>query len=186
MDQTRRSPGAAAGAKKTSSAVTEHGLPNQGSEKSPLPSRSPDETIALLAERWPLAFSIREQKRRPLKVGIYADIIAAIDGAATPADIAASLKQYVASTKYLERVRTGKPRAGLDGLPAGKVTAEEEQFAKIQISMRVDAEYRRRVNPSLRPKPIDPSDDPDGQWPSKSHPANADKPQLRLKMGRRS
>ena len=33
--------------------------------------------IELLAERWPAAFSVFERRRRPLKVGVHVDILAA-------------------------------------------------------------------------------------------------------------
>src|SRR5262249_34916946 len=35
--------------------------------------------IALLAERWPKCFAVYEQRRRPLKIGIDADIMAALE-----------------------------------------------------------------------------------------------------------
>jgi len=40
--------------------------------------------IALLAERWPRCFFVREARRRPLKLGIHRDIRTATDGALTP------------------------------------------------------------------------------------------------------
>jgi len=37
--------------------------------------------ISLLAEKWPSCFSIIESGRRPLKLGIRDDVLAALDGA---------------------------------------------------------------------------------------------------------
>jgi hypothetical protein len=39
--------------------------------------------LELLAERWPSAFSIYEARRRPLKIGVHLDILAALDDAVT-------------------------------------------------------------------------------------------------------
>jgi sRNA-binding protein len=39
--------------------------------------------IALLAELFPECFSVYEGRRRPLKIGIHRDILAAVDGALT-------------------------------------------------------------------------------------------------------
>jgi ProQ/FINO family len=53
-------------------------LPNK-SPKSPVKKKRSSDTveavILLLAERWPLAFSVREGRRKPLKIGIFADIM---------------------------------------------------------------------------------------------------------------
>ena len=39
-----------------------------------------DEIIALLAERWPRCFMLAEDRRLPLKVGIFHDLKAALGG----------------------------------------------------------------------------------------------------------
>jgi hypothetical protein len=161
-------------------------LPNKSPDGSP--RLLPDQVIAILAQRFPAAITVKG-RRRPLKVGIFNDIIAAVGGDVAEVAIAAALKKYVGSVAYLRRVRAGKPRFGLDGNPAGTVTKQEEEFAKVQVSVRVDDAYRRRdtsINPRLRPKPIDPDSDPDGKWARKPHPANADKRRLSLKSWRRS
>jgi sRNA-binding protein len=49
---------------------------------------------ALLAERWPACFAIYEQRRRPLKVGIHRDILAALDGAVTAKGLGAAFCPY--------------------------------------------------------------------------------------------
>lgn len=40
---------------------------------------SPNETIAVLAEKFPSTFFIYEQRRRPLKIGIYHDLVAEVE-----------------------------------------------------------------------------------------------------------
>jgi sRNA-binding protein len=78
----------------------------------------------------------------PSRFGITADIIRATEIA--PANLEAALKQYVGETKYLERLRAGKDRVGLDGKPVGKVTEEHEKHSKMKLSMAVEMEFRRR------------------------------------------
>ena len=82
-------------------------------------------TIRLLTERWPLAFSVFEGRRRPLKIGIHLDILAALDGTVTPDALSLALKVYVSNKVYRSRLVTGAVRIGLDGAPAGVVTEKE-------------------------------------------------------------
>jgi mono/diheme cytochrome c family protein len=71
----------------------------------------PDQTIAavleLLAETWPKCFSIYEARRQPLKVGVHHDILAALDGAVTAAELSRALRVYTGNKVYRSRVRPG-------------------------------------------------------------------------------
>jgi hypothetical protein len=82
----------------------------------------PDQTIAavleLLAETWPKCFSIYEARRQPLKVGVHHDILAALDGAVTAAELSRALRVYTGNKVYRSRVRPGAMRIGLDGEPS--------------------------------------------------------------------
>jgi sRNA-binding protein len=129
---------------------------------------TPIQTIQLFEERWPACFSVSERRRRPLKVGIHVEVIAALAGQVSEADVRAALALYVKNARYLKKLKTGKPRVGLDGLPAGTVTKGEEWHAKLEISRRATD------------KP-EPDKDPDGSWARRLHPANADKPRLSLR-----
>jgi sRNA-binding protein len=42
--------------------------------------------LALLAERWPKCFSVYQQRRRPLKIGIRDDIMLELAGTMTPGE----------------------------------------------------------------------------------------------------
>jgi hypothetical protein len=48
--------------------------------------------ISLLAEKWPSCFSIIESGRRPLKLGIRDDVLAALDGAISAGKVSAALR----------------------------------------------------------------------------------------------
>ena len=82
-----------------------------------------ESVIALLAQRWPRAFAIRESQRRPLKVGIHADVLAALDGAVSAAELGSALGHYTKGAAYIRRLtRSGAERIDLDGAhPLGRV-----------------------------------------------------------------
>src|SRR5262245_15876337 len=90
--------------------------------------------IALLAERYPKCFSVYEGRRRPLKIGIHKDILAAVDGALTPLELGKALGAYCSNPVYLGHTRKGAWRLDLDGNPAGVVTADEEAHAKATLA----------------------------------------------------
>jgi hypothetical protein len=81
--------------------------------------------LELLAETWPATFSIYEDRRRPLKIGIHHEILTALDGAITAIELRAALGCYVANPVYRSRLVAGTPRIGLAGELAGVVTAEQ-------------------------------------------------------------
>jgi ProP effector len=81
--------------------------------------------LELLVEKWPAVFSIYENRRRPLKIGIHHEILAVLDGAITAAELSLTLRYYVANPVYRSRLTVGTARIGLDGRPAGVVTPEE-------------------------------------------------------------
>jgi sRNA-binding protein len=136
MTQKYLSPGGRSPeARKASLADEQCCLPKTPAAKSPL-LKSPNATvaavIALLAERWPCTFSIQEKRRRPLKIGIHVEILSALDGAVTRAELSRALGCYVANGAYLSRLREGAARIGLDGAAAGEVTKAEEDRSKMQ------------------------------------------------------
>jgi sRNA-binding protein len=90
--------------------------------------------IALLAETFPQCFSVYEGRRRPLKIGIHKEILAAVNGALTPLELGRALGAYCSNQVYLSHTRTGAWRLDLDGNPAGVVTADEEAHAKAMLA----------------------------------------------------
>jgi ProP effector len=104
-------------------------------------------TLALLAERWPRCFVIFEQRRRPLKIGIHTDILAALDGAVTPAKLGHALRAYVHNSVYRSRLIAGATRVDLDGEPAGVVTKKEATSA----SVTRDSSPSKASPPAVKP-----------------------------------
>jgi ProP effector len=91
--------------------------------------------LDLLAERWPKMFSLYEARRRPLKVGIHRDILAALDGGGiTPDELKRALSHYCRNPGYLRNTLTGGWRIDLNGNPAGVVTRTEEAHAKMGLA----------------------------------------------------
>ena len=83
--------------------------------------------MALLAERFPHCFD--ERNRRPLKIGINADLIVTMTGIMTARDVANALRFYTGSFLYQRALTAGAGRLDLDGNLAGTVTPEEEAAA---------------------------------------------------------
>src|SRR5215467_13279729 len=110
--------------------------------------------IALLAELYPKCFSIYEGRRRPLKIGIHKDILAAVDGVITPAELHGALGTYCRNPVYLGHMGKGAERLDLNGEPAGVVTDDEEARAKATLAgIRAKQEARAAAAKALaKPK----------------------------------
>jgi ProP effector len=107
-------------------------------------------TITQFAERWPAAFFILDARRKPLKVGVFDDIVAAapeIDKRA----VKRALAVYCSGGGYLRSVRAGAARVGLDGVAAGAVTAEDATFALGRLAAR--AKRKAAATAPAKPPP---------------------------------
>jgi|GraSoiStandDraft_47_1057283.scaffolds.fasta_scaffold248263_2 RNA chaperone ProQ/FINO-like protein len=82
------------------------------------------DVIGLLANKFPAAFSCVDRERRPLKIGIHYDILAALGDAVTPDELKHALRVYTANSFYRAQLRPGVTRIDLAGKPAG-VVAEQ-------------------------------------------------------------
>jgi sRNA-binding protein len=108
------------------------------------------DTVALLAETWPACFTVYERRRRPLKLGIHHDILAALDGAIT-LQVHRALRYYTGNTWYLRATVAGAAPIGLDDNPAGAVNAEEAAVAAARL-----ASHKRNHRPARIPAPPPP------------------------------
>ena len=96
-----------------------------------------DATIELLCARFPACFAMLQYRRRPLKIGIADDILAA--GVLTNDELSLTLRVYTGHIRYLETCVAGVSRIGLDGEPAG-----EEVSPAAAAHARVRAEAARK------------------------------------------
>jgi ProP effector len=103
--------------------------------------RAVRDIIATLAERFPACFSL-DRYRKPLKVGIHDEVLAALPD--VPAkQVGLALTIYTSSTRYLFWIREGADRVGLGGEVTGQVTAEEAENAKKRLAQVTEAEKRQ-------------------------------------------
>ncbi len=113
---------------------------------SPLPSR--DSVLPQLIANYPVF-----RDAQPLAIGIHKAIMAAhpdIDKNA----LRKTLQRHTASIKYLKAVAAGGPRFGLDGVPQGDITPEQQQLANQDLKerFRKQAEQRRDALKALEHK----------------------------------
>jgi sRNA-binding protein len=147
--------------------TTSLGLTNRSGSTGLPESRQPAETIALFADRWPNCFAVYEKNRKPLKIGIDKEVLAALAGEIAVGDVLAALRIYTGNKVYLKECRAAKDRIGLDGAVAGTVTESEQAYAARRLKARkpTDKPRKPQADKSVR----------------KLHPANADKPTLTLR-----
>ncbi|WP_340608779.1 RNA chaperone ProQ [Xenorhabdus bharatensis] len=102
---------------------------------------SSKEVIAFLADRFPLCFAA-EGEARPLKIGIFQDIVERIQGeeCLSKTQLRSALRLYTSSWRYLYGVKEGAQRVDLDGNACGELEAEHIEHARQQL-----AEAKARV-----------------------------------------
>jgi ProP effector len=84
---------------------------------------SPRKAIEILAEHFSKTFFVYEQRRQPLKVGIFHDLQAT--GVLPEEDLRGALRAYCANAVYRSRLIAGAARIDVDGNPVGEVTADQ-------------------------------------------------------------
>jgi sRNA-binding protein len=90
--------------------------------------------LAVLAERWPGCFKLDPQRRRPLAVGIRAEIEQQLPDC-DPRLLQKALGFYVASMAYQRAlIVPGAVRVALDGGASGTVTAEQAKKAILSVA----------------------------------------------------
>jgi sRNA-binding protein len=104
------------------------------------------ETLRELSRRFPKAFVLEAEGRRPLKRDIFHDLwAAAADLGYDP--LRHAYGQYVGGVTYLETLREGAQRFGLYGSPAGLVTDHDEEQAREKLA-RILERRRERLTSS--------------------------------------
>ncbi|EKT63653.1 RNA chaperone ProQ [Providencia burhodogranariea] len=96
---------------------------------------SSKEVIAFLAERFPRCF-IAEGEARPLKVGIFQDIVERLteEDGISKTQLRSALRMYTSSWRYLYGVKEGAKRVDLDGNDCGELEAEHITHARQQLT----------------------------------------------------
>jgi sRNA-binding protein len=120
------------------------------------PEPAVEAVLTLLCELFPKAFARYEARRRPLKIGIYDDLITALDGAVTVAELSAALRVYCTNRVYRNRLIAGAPRFDLAGNVCGEVSPEQARavLPKPKPAQKVAS------SPPPKPKPRPPKPPP--------------------------
>jgi sRNA-binding protein len=120
-------------------------------------------TIAQLAQRYPACFYVARHERRPLKIGIRRDL-AALDLGIGRRQLDSALAWYVNGIAYLQSLRVGADRIGLDGASSGVVSQVDEAHAREKLATLGARRVNVRVEQKPRLKPanltVAPSDHP--------------------------
>lgn len=113
------------------------------------------EIVAILASQFPLCFSL-EGPAKPLKVGIFQDLVQRLEGDAqiSKTMLRQALRVYTSSWRYLESVTEGTQRVDLDGQPGDAIDAQQAVHAQQTLadSKAKAAEARKAKQAEARAK----------------------------------
>ncbi|WP_189521110.1 ProQ/FinO family protein [Mesorhizobium sp. M1B.F.Ca.ET.045.04.1.1] len=99
-----------------------------------------------LAKLFPSAFSRKgEPAKRPLKIGIDKDVLAAVKDIPRRV-IKLAISDYCTGPKYAKAMVEGAVRIDLDGNPAGVVSAHSEAYARAREATRLERVNNRHVS----------------------------------------
>ena len=116
------------------------GGPEAGKRSGKAAGHAPARPLHPLLQRlWELHPQLFGARFRPLKVGIFEDLMARHPGAFAKDELKQALGQHVRSTRYLEAVASGDQRCDLDGQPVEPVAIEHVQHAIVEILRRRQA-----------------------------------------------
>src|SRR5436190_9363888 len=115
----------------------------------PRTRRKSYEAMLLPVEKFPAAFS-EAGERQPLKVGIAKDLLAR---GINRHIVARGLHSYCNAYRYLVAMQDGAVRIGLDGEPAGVVTADEAVYAQQRLAKKLAKPEPAAKAPASKPAP---------------------------------
>lgn len=103
--------------------------------------------LGQLATLCPVLFA---EPLKPLKRGIYEDLLAAFPDALEAETLKTALAQHARSSRYLTVIASGLPRHDLNGQPVEALTPEQVHHALIQVFRRRGARSAVDLRPKLR------------------------------------
>jgi sRNA-binding protein len=111
------------------------------------PARPQNPVLAQLATLCPVLFG---ETLKPLKRGIYEDLLAAHPGVLEAETLKAALAQHARSSRYLTVIASGQQRHDLNGQPVEALTPEQVHHALIEVFRRRGARSPDDLRPKLR------------------------------------
>ncbi len=100
-----------------------------------------------LAELYPQLFGA---EFRPLKLGIFQELLASHPELFERASLKAALGVHTRSTAYLQSVAAGKPRHDLQGVAVAAVAPEHVYLALMELFRRLQSRSAQDLRPKLR------------------------------------
>jgi sRNA-binding protein len=101
--------------------------------------------IMRLAELFPKAIFVYEQRRRPLAVGIHNQISEQVVGTIAPDELGHALRAYVRNVGYLRAMSRGGPRIDLEGNSVGVVSPEQQASAAKAVAAHFARQAARKA-----------------------------------------
>jgi ProP effector len=108
--------------------------------------RNPRLVREILVARFPACFCPKGSPKRPLKIGIARDLVAAAPDI-KPGEIGRALADYTRGPTYLLAMIEGAERIDLAGQAAGVVTAAQAELAAAQVAPILVDMAKRRAGP---------------------------------------
>ncbi|MFP8836289.1 ProQ/FinO family protein [Hydrogenophaga sp. XSHU_21] len=103
--------------------------------------------LAQLAEWHPAVFG---EEPRPLKRGIYEDLMAAHGDALKADELKAALALHTRSTRYLNALASGQPRRDLAGQAVEPVAPDQRHHALVEVHRRRQQRSPEDLRPQLQ------------------------------------
>ncbi len=117
----------------------------QPAARAPAPRQHP--VLDQLAQLYPALFG---EPPRPLKRGIFQDLLDAQPGVLEAESLKAALALHTRSSRYLTVVASGQPRHDLAGQPVEALTPEQVHHALVEVFRRRQSRTPEDLVPKLR------------------------------------
>lgn len=111
------------------------------------PKGSQHPVLDVLAQHYPGLFGA---SLKPLKRGIFEDLMAAHADTIDEAGLKAALVLHTRSTRYLSAVASGQPRHDLSGRPVEQVAPEQCHHALVEVFRRRQRRSPQDLSPALQ------------------------------------
>lgn len=110
------------------------------------------EIITYLAQHFPNCFTL-EGEAKPLKVGIFQDIISRLGGdeVLSKTKLRVALRAYTMSWRYLYSIREGAHRVDLDGNQGDVISKEHVEHAQQQLKESKEKAKQKLKQKNTRP-----------------------------------
>jgi len=114
--------------------------------------------LAVLREKWPLAFPVEHQDVRPLAMGVARQVAAAM-GWSLPYTLGV-LGRWKMASVYCQAVLSHDQRIALDGSPAETVDAEARDLATKQLAQLAARKAAKKAAEAAAPAVVQPKHAP--------------------------